>query len=199
VQSIIYCAVEVNLLTLDCFIAEKEIYIDAAGWGDLLLGVVIGAIKPPNPMLMERRISTASFQPPNFSNKKYLTDAVKIAEEIVAVMQPNESTCFKVSSEYVLSGVIKHLQQQGYNVQKVQTTGELKAMVQRGYVRWCIEAGVPEDLLRDQKRFWPFLKWVAEKPHLRESIVKTGWASWQNRWRTEIYSNPKIGSAKNIP
>jgi hypothetical protein len=70
VQSIIYCAVEVNLLTLDCFIAEKEIYIDAAGWGDLLLGVVIGAIKPPNPMLMERRISTSSFQPPNFSNKK---------------------------------------------------------------------------------------------------------------------------------
>ena len=180
-------------MTLDCFVAEKEIFIDAAGWSDLLLGVVIGAVKPPNPRLMERRISIASFQPPHFANKKYLDDAVKIADEIITVMQPNEKTCFKVCSEYVLSGVIKHLQQRGYNVQKVQATGDLKAMVERGYVRWCTETGVPEELLRDKKRFWAFLKCVAEKPHLRESLVKTGWASWQNRWRNEIYTNHQIG------
>lgn len=59
-------------MALDCFIAEKEVFIDAAGWSDLLLGVVIGAYKPPDPRLMERRISTLSFQPPHFTNKKYL-------------------------------------------------------------------------------------------------------------------------------
>ncbi len=180
-------------MTLDCFVAEKEILIDAAGWSDLLLGVVIGAIKPPNPRLMERRIPIASFQPPHFANKKYLNDAIKIVDEIIVVMQPDEKTCFKVSSEYVLSGVIKHLQQNGFNVQKVQAINDLKAMVDRGYVRWCIEAGVPEELLLDKKRFWAFLNWVAEKPHLRESVVKTGWASWQNRWRNEIYKNRNVG------
>ncbi len=79
------------------------ILIDASGWSDLLLGVVVGALKPPQPMLLERRISTSSFQPPNFRNKKYLDDAVKIADEIVAVMQPDSETCFNVCSEYVLS------------------------------------------------------------------------------------------------
>jgi hypothetical protein len=177
-------------LTLGCFIASKEILIDAVGWGDLLLGVVVGAIKPPNPMLMERRISTASFQPPNFKNKKYFDDSVRIADEIVTVMQPDENTCFKVCSEYVLSSVHKHLLERGFNVQKVESTGILRGMVERGYLRWCAEVGVPEEKLADKRRFWTFLEWVAENPQLREGLVKTGWASWERKWREEIYTKP---------
>jgi hypothetical protein len=162
------------------------ILIDASGWGDLLLGVVVGAVKPPERMLMERRIPTSSFQPPNFKNKKYLDDAVKIAEEIVAVMKPDTDTCFKVCSEYVLTNVIEHLQKAGFNVQKVESTGELKKLVEDAYVRWCIEKGVPKELLDEKRRFWSFLDWVAQSPHLRMSLVKTGWASWEEKWRNEI-------------
>ena len=174
-------------MALDCFLPGKTILIDASGWSDLLLGVVVGALKPPNPMLMERRISTASFQPPNFKSKRYLDDAVKIADEIVAVMQPDSETCFKVCSEYVLSTVVKHLERQGFKVQKVASTGELKRMVEDGYVRWCVEKGVPKSLLEDKRRFWSLLEWVAERPHLREGLVKTGWASWENKWKAEIF------------
>ena len=39
----------------------KTILIDSSGWSDLLLGVVVGALKPPHAMLMERRIPTSSF------------------------------------------------------------------------------------------------------------------------------------------
>ncbi len=174
-------------MALDCFISTKEILVDAVGWSDLLLGVVIGAVKPPNPMLMERRIPTSSFQPPNFANKKYLDDAVKIADEIVAVMQPDEDTCFKICSEYVLSSVVRHLENRGFNVQKVEDTGALKGMVERAYIRWGVQEGVPEEMLKEKRRFWNFLEWVAEKPQLREGLVKTGWASWANKWRSEIY------------
>ncbi len=174
-------------MALNCFTSEKTIFIDAAGWSDLLLGVVVGAVKPPNPRLMERRIPTSAFQPPHFANKKYLEDAAKIADEIVTVMQPDEKTCFKVCTEYVLSDAVRHLQARGFNVQTVEDTGELRGMVERGYVRWCVEVGVPEDLLKDKRRFWNFLKWVSEKPRLRESLVKTGWASWEQKWRFEIY------------
>ena len=163
------------------------ILIDASGWSDLLLGAVVGAIKPPNPMLMERRIPTASFQPPNFKNKKYLADAIKIAEEIVSVMQPDAETCFKVCSEYLLNGVAVYLSDQGYRVDRVQSSGELKQMVEQAYVRWCLEKGVPKKILEDKRRFWSFLDWVAENPHLRESLVKTGWASWEARWQEEIF------------
>ncbi len=145
-------------------------------------------------MVMERRIPTASFQPPNFKNKKYLADAVKIADEIVAVMQPDSETCFKVCSEYVLSGVIVHLESQGFKVQKVESPLALKQMVENGYIRWCEEKGVPKEILRDKIRFWSFLKWVGEMPHSRESLVKTGWASWENKWREEIYRK-NLGAA----
>ena len=177
-------------MTLDCFIASKEVLIDAVGWGELLLGVVIGALKPPNPMLMERRIPVSSFQPPHFGNKKYFDDSVKIADEIVTVMQPDEGTCFKVCSEYVLSAVRKHLIARGFNVQKVESTGELRNLVERGYIRWCTEVGVPEERLSEKRRFWTFLEWVAQKPRLREGLVKTGWASWERKWRKEIYESP---------
>ena len=173
-------------MALECFLPGKTIWIDAAGWSDLLLGVVVGALKPPDPMLMERRIPTASFQPPNFGNKKYLADAVKIADEIVAVMKPDSETCFKVCSEYVLSSVIGHLENHGFMVQKVESPAELKRMVEDGYARWCEEKGVPRQILQDKRRFWGFLRWVGEMPHLRESLVKTGWASWENKWRAEM-------------
>jgi hypothetical protein len=174
-------------LALDCFLPDKTILIEASGWSDLLLGVVVGALKPPHPMLMERRIPTASFQLPNFKNKKYLEDAVKIANEIITVMRPDSETCFKVCSEYVLSSVVVYLQDQGFKVQKVESTGELKSLVEKAYVRWCVEKGVPEELLQDNRRFYRFIEWVAEKPHLRESLVKTGWVSWQHKWRDEIF------------
>ena len=69
--------------------------IDDARWGDLILGVVVGALKPPDRRYMERRIPVSSFQPPNFENKQYLDDAVKIAEEIVEVMQPDRGNPFQ--------------------------------------------------------------------------------------------------------
>jgi len=177
-------------LALDCYFPDKMILIDASGWSDLLLGVVVGALKPPDPMVMTRRIPTSSFQPPNFKNKKYLDDAARIADKIVKVMQPDSETCFKVCSEYVLSSVIGHLQSQGFKVQKVESTGELKQMVERGYINWCVKEGVPKEMLQDKRRFWTFIDWVTEKPNIRESLVKTGWASWERKWREEIFKGP---------
>ena len=163
------------------------ILIDDAGWGDLLLGVVIGAVNPPDPRYLERRIPISSFQPPNFEDKKYLDDTVKIADEIVEIMQPNMETNFKVCSGYVLSSTRRHLRERGFKVEKVEVTGKLQAKVERGYLRWCKEMGVPTERLDDKKRFWTFLEWIAERPWLREKIVKTGWKSWKKKWRSKAF------------
>ena len=145
-------------MALDCYLSGKTILIDAYGWGDLLLGVVVCAIKPPNPMVMERRIPTTSFQPPNFKEKKYLVDATKIADEIIAVMQPNSETCFNVCSEYILSSVITHLQSKGFKVQRVESTGELRQQVENAYFRWCVEKGVPKRIFAGQSAFLSFYR-----------------------------------------
>ncbi|MDH5420124.1 MAG: hypothetical protein OEX06_07325 [Candidatus Bathyarchaeota archaeon] len=172
---------------LDRFLVRQEILIDDAGWGDFILGVVIGALKLPDRRYLERRIPVSSFQPPNFENKQYLDDAVKIAEEIVKVMQPERETRFKVCSGYILSSIRRHLRDRGFNVEEVEITGELQEMVERSYVRWCIEAGVPAQRLEDERRFWALIEWIAEKPKTREKLVKTGWKSWKQKWREKAF------------
>jgi hypothetical protein len=162
--------------------------IDDSGWGDLILGVVIGALKLPERRYMERRIPISSFQPPYFKNKKYLEDAVKIAQEIVEVMKPDNETVFKICTGYVLSSVRKYLRNKGFRVEEVEVTGELQEMVERSFTKWCREVGLEFERLNGKRSFNTFLEWVAEKPHLREKLVKTGWKSWNQRWREKVYN-----------
>jgi len=177
----------ISARSIFCFIGQF-CTCDDAGWGDLILGVVIGALQLPNRKYMRRRIPVSSFQSPNFENKRYLDDAVKIAEEIVEVMRPDSETCFKVCSGYVLSSIRSYLSKRGFKVEKVEITGELQEMVERSYIRWCIEVGVPAERLEDKRRFWTLLEWVAERPELREQLVKTGWNSWKQKWREKAFT-----------
>lgn len=174
--------------------SKKVILIDHAGWGDLILGVVVGALNLdlPDARYMERRIPISSFQPPNFEDKKYLDDAVKIADKIVQVMQPDVETTFKVYSGYVLSSIRKYLRERGFRVEEVEVTGELQEKVERGYMRWCKEMGAPAERLEDKGRFWTFLEWVAESPIFREKLVKTGWESWKKKWREKAFLRGSI-------
>ena len=111
-----------------------------------------------------------------------MVDAVKIADEIVEVMQLDEETYFRVCSGYVSSSVHGHLREQGFNVEKVETTGQLQEIVQRGYVKWCVEVGVPEENLQDKRRFWTLLEWVAERPDPRRRTRK----NWMGKLATEM-------------
>ncbi len=176
---------------MEKFLYKKEILIDDSGWGDLILGVVIGALKLPDRRYMERRIPLSSFQPPNFGNKRYLEDAVKIAQEIVEVMKPDDETVFKVCSGYVLSSVRRYLRQQGFSVEEVEVTGDLQDMVERSFENWCKEVGINFDKMNKKRSFNTFIEWVAERPHLREKLVKTGWRSWSQRWRERVYDMKK--------
>ena len=173
---------------MDRFLNTKQILIDDSGWGDLILGTVIGALKLPDHRYMDRRIPISSFQKPNFQNKRYLEDAVKIAEEIVEVMKPDDETTFNVCSGYVLSSIRKYLRKQGFKVEEVEVTGELQEMVERSFAAWCKEIGIEFERLNGKRSFNTFLEWVAEKPHLRERLVKTGWKSWNQRWREKVYN-----------
>lgn len=176
---------------MDRYLYKKEILIDDSGWGDLILGVVIGALKLPERRYMERRIPISSFQSPNFQNKKYLIDAVKIAEEIIEVMKPDEDTVFKICTGYVLSSIRKYLKENGYKVEEIEVTGELQEMVERSFAMWCKEVGIEFERHNGKRSFNTFLEWIAEKPLLRENLVKTGWKSWNQRWRERVFNMKK--------
>ncbi|HIE18475.1 TPA: hypothetical protein EYP75_01980 [Candidatus Bathyarchaeota archaeon] len=150
-------------MSLSRFIYDKVILIDDAGWGDLILGVVVGALKLPDRRYMERRIPVTAFQPPNFEKKLYLDEAVRIAGEIVNVMRPDEKTYFKVCSGYILSRIRTFLRQRGFYVEKAKIEGELQERVEKSYVDWCIEVGVPPEKLKDKRRFYPLLEWLLKR------------------------------------
>ncbi len=172
----------------------EKIIIDDAGWGDLILGVVIGALELPAHRYMERRIPVAYFQPPRFERQEYLTKTVSIIQEIIEVMQADKTTRFQVCSGYVLSAARDFLEEQGYQVEKIEVTGELQRRVEQGFTRWCTEVGVPPEVLSPESgknRFWALLEWVAEKPDLREGLVKTGWRSWQKKWRKRVHGRAR--------
>jgi hypothetical protein len=117
---------------------------------------------------------------------------MKIAEEIVEVMQPDKETRFKVCSGYVLSSMRRHLREWGFNVEEVEITGELQEMVERSYKIWCKEVGVPAERLEGKRCFWTLLEWVAERPELREKLIKTGWKSWKKKWREKAFQKERV-------
>ncbi len=170
----------------------KEILVDDSGWGDLILGVVIGALALPSHRYMERRIPVAFFQSPRFERKEYLDKTVSIIQEVIKVMHADKTIRFKVCSGYVLSAVRRFLEKQGYQVEKVEVTGELQRRIEQGFVNWCIEVGVPQEALfpeSGKNRFQSLFRWVKENPKQRENLVKTGWKSWQKKWRKLAYEN----------
>jgi hypothetical protein len=75
----------------------------------------------------------------------------------------------------------------GYKVEEIEVTGELQEMVERSFETWCKEVGLDFERMADKRSFGVFVDWVAEKPELRENLVKTGWQSWSNRWREIAY------------
>ena len=72
-------------------------------------------------------------------------------------------------------------------MEEVEITGELQEMVERSYVRGCKEVGVPTERLGDKRLFLTLLEWVAERPRIREKLVKTGWKSWKQKWREKAF------------
>lgn len=174
-------------MNLNKYVFKKAILIDDAGWGDLILGVVIGALRLYDHEYMERRISLKAFQSEKFEKKEYLDESLKIGQEILEAMRPDEETYFKVCSGYVLSKIREFLQGKGYHVEEAEIRGELQERVERGFKKWCLEVGVPSKYLKTKQRFFPILNWVAERFELRENLVKTGWKSWQKKWRQEAF------------
>jgi len=98
-------------------------------------------------------------------------------------MRADNDTCFKVCSSCVLSSIRRFLRDNGFSVEEVESPSELQERGEKAYLEWCVEVGVPLERLEGKRRFWTFLEWVAEKPWLRETLVKTGWNSWTEKWR----------------
>ena len=170
---------------------KRFILVDDSGWGDPILGVVIGILDLPAGKYFERRIPLIYFQPPRFEKQEYLNRVVDIVLEAIKVMKLDKKATFKICTGYVFSKIRNHLRLQGFTVKDTEIVGDLQKRIEKSYLDWCKEIGVPKHILGEESgkpRFWALINWVKEKPKLRELLVKTGWKSWEKRWRDYVYS-----------
>ncbi|MHA1361426.1 MAG: hypothetical protein ACTSP1_02590 [Candidatus Freyarchaeota archaeon] len=91
----------------------------------------------------------------------------------------------------VLSEIRLTLMEEGYNVKPTRIEGELQDLVENSLLDYYSALGVPRDTLpleSGRERFYALIRWVMEDFKEREKYVKTGWKSWNSKWR---YWKPK--------
>ncbi len=61
-----------------------------------------------------------------------------------------------------------------FNLKKVEIRSKLQDMIERSYIKCCVEVRVPTEKLKDQRRFWELLGWTNEIIQPRQKLVKIG-------------------------
>jgi len=137
------------------------VQIDDAGWGDLVGGCLLGFLRRETGEYIVKLIDVSHFRPPNFAKKTYLREALRLAREALDELKVSKDEEIEICTGSVLSEI--------------------------SYAA----LGVPRDTLpleSGRERFYALIRWVMEDFKEREKYVKTGWKSWNSKWR---YWKPK--------
>ncbi|MGQ9722252.1 MAG: hypothetical protein ACUVXA_13130 [Candidatus Jordarchaeum sp.] len=167
------------------------IRIDDAGWGDLIGGCLLGFLRQETGEYVVKLIDVSHFQPPNFIRKTYLEEALRLAKEALKELRVTKEEEIEICTGSVLSEIRLTLMEEGYKVKPTHIEGELQDLVENSLLDYYADLGVPRENLTVESgrdRFYVLLRWVMEDLERREKFVKTGWNSWNNKWR---YWRPK--------
>lgn len=169
-----------------------EIEIDDAGWGDLIGGVIIGGY---NPLLAEFRweeVPVEHFQGESFIKKTYL-DATKRAVYKILGNLRAEKKFYRIAlcTGYVLTDAVRSLRKKGWRIVRRKIEGRCQELVEERNRKELIKLGVPPSTIGNippsANRFIRLFEWVKENPKERERYVKTGWKSWQSKWKPKLW------------
>ncbi len=167
------------------------IQIDDAGWGDLVGGCFLGFLRRDTGEYIAKLIDISHFRPPNFARKTYLNEALRLAREALEELRVTKEEEIEICTGSVLSEIRLTLMEEGYTVKPTRIEGELQDRVENSLLDYYAELGIPRENLTlesGRERFYVLLRWVMEDLEGREKCVKTGWKSWNSKWR---YWRPK--------
>jgi hypothetical protein len=193
--------------------------IDAAGWGALVGGVMVGCYRVETAEFVAGTVAPVFFQDDDpdeaghFRRKDYLPAAARVVDVCLAQLKATPAESVAICSGYVLDGVRARLTAQGYRWQLAQITGPLQELVERAFQAHLAELGfhVSYDLLTDHNQaglFWyRQISWLkagnadaaAPDPE-RARVCKTGWSAF-NTWAYHPYAEARAlaGRRKRRP
>lgn len=177
------------ILSVECDF--MVIQIDDAGWGDLVGGCLLGFLRRETGEYIVKLIDVSHFRPPNFIKKTYLKEALRLAKDALEELSVTKEELIEICTGSVLSEIRLTLMEEGYNVKPTRIEGELQDLVENSLLDYYADLGIPRETLTvesGRERFYALISWVMEDLEGREKYVKTGWKSWNNKWR---YWRPK--------
>ena len=169
-----------------------QIEVDDAGWGDLVGGVIIGGYNPLTEEFRWTEVAVEHFQGEAFTRKDYQVKARRAMNRILGDLRVDKRF-YQVAmcTGYVLNHVARWLRQNGWMVVRRTIDGPCQGLVEERFRKELMKIGVPPGTIVNvpsgTHRFMQLFKWVKEDPEERESFVKTGWSSWQSKWRPRLF------------
>ena len=196
--------------------------IDAAGWGCLVGGVVLGCYRVPDPAagaaqvggeLVSGVVAPGYFQnddaeePNRYLRRRYLDAAAQVAATCLARLKTTPDEEVAICSGHVLDGVRGWLTSEGYRWHAARITGALQEQVEATFQLHLAELGfnVGYDLLTERDRaglfWWRQIQWLkggdvnaAAPDPTRAVVCKTGWPAYPT-WAYHPYSQARTLAA----
>ena len=178
------------------------IQIDDTGWGSLVGGMLIGAIRTETGEFACDEIPVTFFQGEAFARKAYLEESRDVARRVLEQLRVGKGEPIEICTGYVLEGVRSMLDADGYTSWRTgKITGALQDKIEHDLLSRVRALGVQTDYAtlttKQGLYFYQCVKWlkggnlsaVHPVPE-RELLCKTGWATYR-AWAYNPYEKAK--------
>lgn len=164
----------------------RIVEVDDSAWGDLVGGVFLcfNDLTSHNHVILE--IPPQYFQGEKWLKKEYFLKSRELTVNALEKLEVKEgdNVEFHVCTGYINDAVAGFLAGKGFRVERCKIEGETQSLVESAYEDYLKRLTGLENIPPSSKRFFFLLKWVRADLKEREKFVKTGWRSWNERWRT---------------
>ncbi|MBE0427228.1 MAG: hypothetical protein IBX72_11375 [Nitrospirae bacterium] len=178
------------------------IQIDDAGWGSLLLGVIIAGYRPETSKFICTEIPVEMFQGENFSKEAYRKGAVKAAEYVLSKLDYHQNEHIEICTGYVLDGIRGYLSAKGLCYKSGKITGPLQEKIEMQMLENLKKIGLKDldyETVTEKHGlfFWKSLRWLkggdvnGRVLSDREKFAKTGWPTY-HIWALMPYERARV-------
>ena len=177
-------------------VKPKTIEIDDSGTGDLVGDAFIGFHVIETGEIIFRGIPVGMYNKENHKNRKsfeFILEMVKSGLKALKFNKERDSiqicrgNCFDLVREWFDEEGIKH--------EPAIVEGKLQDAVEGRFIDHLRKLGIKSPNLTTEagiKRFFILFNWVARDLASREKYVKTGFPSWEKRWRETAHKKSRM-------
>ncbi len=180
----------------------KTIEIDDSGTGDIVGDAFIGFHVIETGELIFRGIPVGMYNKENHKNResfKYILKMIKSG--LIALNFNKECDTIQICRGNCFDLVREWFDEEGITHEPAIVEGKLQDAVEGRYISHLRKLGVKSPNLTTEagiKRYFILFNWVARDLASREKYVKTGFPSWNKKWRA-IALNKSRMRHKRIP